>query len=309
VKPAPTVDVSIVVVSYNTRSLLRECLRSIVETVEGITYEIVVVDNGSSDASPQMVAEAFPEAVLIENRDNLGFAAANNQAIRLARGRHILLLNSDAVLLPGAVSCMVRFLDAHPAVGMVGAQLLNPDGSFQASFADLPTLVGEVLLLTKLARLVLPPTYPSYPAERSREPRPAGWVFGACLMARRAAIDDIGPLDETYFMYTEETDWCCRAHKAGWAVYYLPDAKVIHWSGKSHAKAPERRRSLVYRSKWLFFRKHHGRLTAVLFRAAVLGVSALKLLATAIGLLVPSDARRDQARRELRSYRLVLGAM
>ena len=246
---------------------------------------------------------------LIRSSENCGFAAANNLGIAASRGRHVLLLNSDAVLLPGTVRAMVGFLDAHPGAGMVGARLLNPDGSFQYSYADFPSLTGELLLLTRLAPMVYTPTYPSYPLERSAQERSVDWVSGACLMARRATVDAIGPLDESYFMYTEETDWCYRARRGGWSVHYLPEARVVHWVGQSAAAAPARRRRQVYRSKRLFLRKHVGWGAAATFALAVRAVSALKLGAVAPLAIVGPDTRRARARRAMHSYVLVLGGL
>jgi N-acetylglucosaminyl-diphospho-decaprenol L-rhamnosyltransferase len=304
------VDLSIIVVSYNTRELLSDCLTSIADTVGDLACETIVVDNNSTDASAPMVRRYFPNVRLIRSLENRGFAAANNLGIAASRGRHVLLLNSDAVLLPGAARTMVDFLDAHPGAGMVGARLLNPDGSFQYSYADFPSLTGELLLLTRLAPVVYTPDYPSYPVERSAQERSVDWVSGACLMARRATIDAIGPLDESYFMYTEETDWCYRARRGGWSVHYLPDASVVHWGGQSAAAAPARRRRQVYRSKCLFLRKHVGWGAAATFALAVGAVSALKLGAVVpLALVAPDGARRARARNAAHSYALVLAGL
>jgi len=301
------VDLSIIVVSYNTRELLCDCLTSIAETVGDLACETIVVDNASIDGSAPMVRRYFPGVRLIRSPENRGFAAANNLGIAVSRGRHVLLLNSDAVLMPGTARAMVDFLDAHPGAGMVGARLLNPDGSFQYSYADFPSLTGELLLLTRLAPMVYTPTYPSYPLERSVQERSVDWVSGACLMARRATIDAIGPLDESYFMYTEETDWCYRARRGGWSVHYLPEATVVHWVGQSAAAAPARRRRQVYRSKRLFLRKHAGWGAAATFALAVRAVSALKLGAVALmALVAPDGDRRARARHAMHSYALVL---
>jgi GT2 family glycosyltransferase len=302
-------DLSIIVVSFNTRDLLRACLASIPPATAGLRCETIVVDNASGDGSAEMTAADFPEVVLIRNAENRGFAAANNQALAISRGRYALLLNSDAALLTDTVPALVRFMEAHPRCGLVGGQLLNPDGSFQASYADFPTLGGELLLMTTLARLCRPASYPSYPAEQSQQPRAVDWVFGACMLARRAAIDQVGGLDEDYFMYTEETDWCYRLRRAGWTVNYLPAAKVVHWSGQSANRVPEQKRSRLYRSKWLFMRKHYGPLTALAFRQAVRWASVLKC-AVAWGRVVASNGERRQvARQQLRSHRLVLAEL
>jgi GT2 family glycosyltransferase len=299
-------DVSIIVVNWNTRELLRNCLASIGAHAGDVAYEVWVVDNHSSDGSQLMVQADFPEVHLIQNQDNVGFARANNQAIRLSNGRYVLLLNSDAVLLPDTLAAMTRVMDEQPRVGVVGAQLLNPDGTFQGSYADFPSLHGELLLATRLAPLVYWPVYPNYPAERSQSPRQADWVSGACLMARTAAIAQVGLLDEEYFMYSEETDWCYRMKQAGWQVYYEPRARIHHWASSSSKRVPERRRSMVYRSKWLFMRKHRGWFAAGAFKMGLVTASAAKLGLWLARSLRPDQAGRNLALQHVRSYRLVL---
>jgi GT2 family glycosyltransferase len=157
-----------------------------------------------------------------------------------------------------------------------------------------------------LARRVFSRSYPSYPEEQSQQPRSVDWVFGACLLVRRKAIDLVGPLDEEYFMYTEETDWCYRMRRGGWDVYYLPDARVKHWSGQSSNTAPIRKRSQLYRSKWLFLRKRRGWLRAAAFYGMLRVASSLKLVAWALGSVSPRSARRDWARQQVQSYALLL---
>ncbi|HEX5414457.1 MAG TPA: glycosyltransferase family 2 protein [Chloroflexota bacterium] len=299
-------DLSVVVVSWNTRELLRSCLGSIEQTIHGLTYEVVVVDNGSTDGSGEMVEQEFPEAVLLRNNHNLGFARANNQAMRASRGRYILLLNSDATLQDRAAATLVQFLDANRAAGAVGGKLLNPDGTFQGSYADFPGLFGETLLLTGLSRWLLPSTYPSYPEARSRERRSVDWVSGACLAVRRRAIDAVGLLDEDYFMYSEEVDWCHRLKTAGWSIHYLPDARVIHRSGGTSRQVPKPKRAQLYRGKWLYFRKRRGWLYAVAFRVLVGAVSRLKLRAWWICNRVTNGSTRDRAGQNVESYRYLL---
>ncbi len=303
------VDVSVIVVSWNTRRLLEQCLRSVYETAGDLAVEVIVVDNGSSDGSVEAVRDRFPEAQLIVNSENVGFARANNQAMEVARGRYFLLLNSDAVLRPGALKALVGCLEAHPRAGIVGGRLVNPDGSFQASYMDFPTLWGEILLMLKLHPLFHSPYFPSRPPEKSGVVREAGWVPGACLLVRREVWEEIGGLDETYFMYSEEVDWCWRARQAGWRVYYTPEAEIVHWGGQSIGQVPLEKRAWVYRGKWLFFRRHRGRRTATLFRLALLGTTVLKMGAWLPLLAAPARATRDRARRNLRSYRRLISAM
>jgi len=301
-----TVDVSVIVVNWNTLDLLEQCLRSVYETVEDLALEVIVVDNSSSDGSPEMVRECFPRVRLVENRENVGFGRANNQGMAMADGRYSLLLNSDAALRPGALAAMVSFLDEHPQAGMVGGKLLNPDGTFQASFMDFPTLWGEFLLLTTLHLLLRSSHFPSHTPEGSQEVREADWVSGACLMARREVVEQVGGFDEAYFMYSEEVDWCWRARQAGWRVYYVPQAEVVHWGGQSIRRVPLQKRAQVYRGKWLFFHKRRGRFYAALFRGLLVVTSLLKMGMWGALLVAPRADLRETARQNVRSYRLLV---
>jgi hypothetical protein len=300
------VDLSIVIVNWNTRDLLRECLGSIFETVADTSFEVIVVDNGSSDGSAEMVRSEFPTVQVIANTRNLGFARANNQAIRASRGDQLLLLNSDAALTTGAATHLMRCLSTHPEAAAAGARLVNPDGSFQWSFANFPSLLGETILLTGLSRLICAPTYPSYPEAQSLLTRPVDWVSGACMMIRRVALDSVGLLDAGYFMYTEETDWCFRATRAGWRIFYVPDARVIHGSGQSAGKAPERKRAQLYRSKLRFFRKHFPIFIGGAYWLAVGFASALKLGVWELRSLVAEPSQRPRISQHVRSYAALL---
>lgn len=299
------VDVSVIIVNWNTRDLLAQCLHSVYETQGGLVIQVIVVDNGSTDSSVEMVRQDFSQVELLTNQENLGFVRGNNQAFPLARGRHVLLLNSDAALQERALAQMTDFLDQHPGVGIVGPMVLNPDGSFQTSFMDFPNLVSETLLMTKLSKLVYSRHYPSYPPEKSQQTRPVDWMQGACMMMRRRTLEEIGGLDETFFMYSEEVDWCWRSKQAGWEVYYLPAARIMHWGGQSSARVPAKRRVIVYKSKLLFLGKHYGPGTASLFRGALLTTSFLKMgLWGLVRFLAPG--RRKQASENLRSYRMLI---
>jgi len=299
-------DLSIVVVSYNTRALLRRCLSAVAARTHGVKHEIIVVDNASSDGSPEMVAAESPQATLLRNGENRGFAAAVNQGIGASSGRYVLLLNTDATLIDDAAHRMLAYLDAHPQVAAVGGMLRNPDGTFQASYADFPTLIGEVLLLSGLSRWLLPPSFPSHGEEASGERRTVDWICGAVLMLRRAAFVQVGPFDEQFFMYAEEVDWCRRARQHGWQVAYLPDVRATHLVGGSYEAAPTRRREQIYRSKWLYFRKHHGRLQAAVFRRLVQVCSLAKLVAWMLSGVGPCATASKRARANVTSYRHLL---
>ena len=299
-------DLAVVVVSYNTRELLERCLHSVEAGVSGLRHELIVVDNASADGSADMVAAQFPHATLIRNVGNRGFAAAVNQGIYASTGRHVLLLNSDATVDLDTIATLVHRLDTIPDAGAAGGMLLNPDGSFQGSFADFPTLASETILATGLSRWLLPLTFPSYPAEASQQPRTVDWVCGALMLLRRRAIEEVGVFDEAYFMYAEEVDWCYRARQHGWSVLYAPEARATHHVAGSYGRAPLRRREQIYRSKAIYVRKNLGLLPALAFRASIHVVSILKLAGWAAAEACSFGPRRAQARRNVESYRYLL---
>ena len=286
-------DLSVVVVSWNTRDLLAECLASLFHHPPAAAWEVWVVDNASSDGSAAMVRDRFPAAHLIENQANLGFAAANNQGFRQSAGRYVLLLNSDARVRLGALDAMLKFLDGHPEVGAAGPKLVNPDGSFQASYASFPTLLSELGSITGLDRWWLGPNAPSPRPVAGEAPHAVDWVAGAALIVRRAAVDEVGPLDEGYFLYSEETDWCLRLWRAGWPVWYLPQVEVIHRAGASSRQQSTRSYSLLYQSKLRFFSRHYGGAAALALRLAYLASALARLSLWKTLLLFPGRAARQ----------------
>ncbi|MCS7178112.1 MAG: glycosyltransferase family 2 protein [Anaerolineae bacterium] len=266
-------DLSVLIVNWNVRDLLRRCLHSILASLPIGALEIIVVDNGSTDGSAEMVRAEFPQVHLIANTDNRGFTRANNQGLAVARGRYILLLNPDTEVVGDALETMITFADAHPNVGIVGPQLLNPDGTVQSSRRRFPTLgtaLFESTWLQPYAPRRLLMHY--YVLDRpDHEIQDVDWVTGAALMARREAVEQVGPLDEGFFMYSEELDWCRRFREAGWRVVYLPTAQVIHHEGKSSEQALPARHIHFQTSKVRYFRKYHGPVAAETLRAVLLG--------------------------------------
>lgn len=257
---------SVVIVNWNTRDLLADCLRSVYDAVENLSFEVFVVDNASTDGSAAMVRERFLDARLIENAENVGFARANNQAIAQATGEYVLLLNPDTVVLGDAILQLAAFLDQCRDYGVAGAQLLNADGTEQDSWGWYPDLRAEIPLLYRLR---------AHPRARSTSVESVGmltvldvpWVSGACLMFRRRIYEEIGGLDEAFWLYTEETDWCYRARRAGHGVALVTSAKVRHLR-----RAASRQRMVVsmlwyYQSRVRFVAKHHGRLAAMMTKA------------------------------------------
>lgn len=268
-------DLSIIIINWNTRQLLLDCLASIKATVRELTYEIWVVDNCSSDDSVSAVQNSYPEVRLIANRENLGFAKANNQALSRMAGRYALLLNSDTVLTEQAVARLWRFMEDNQRVGIACGQLLNQDGSLQNSFANFPS-VSALFCNETLLRLLFPKRFPSK-LQKYDTPLVVESCIGACMMIRKEAMEEVGLLDERYFFYMEETDWAKTMGEAGWQSCFIPDAKIYHLQGKSvgySAKA----RIMFHRSRLNYFKKWHPGHAALLTIIAFCRVAINTLL-------------------------------
>ncbi len=251
-------DLSIIIVNWNTKEYLLPCLREIFERGQGMSREVILVDNGSRDGSRDEVKKAFPSVHVIQNEENLGFAKAVNQGLKNSSGRYILLLNPDTRVKNAATERLVSFMDGYSDAAVAGAQLLNADGSKQNSIANFPSLASE-LLNKSLLRWLFPKKFPGKGRNYS-EPFEVDSVIGACMMVRREAMKQVGLLDEDYFLFLEETDWCYRMRKAGWKVYHVPQAEVFHSQGKSAEKEKKKAKVEYYRSRNLFFKKHRGTL-------------------------------------------------
>ena len=245
-------DVSIIIVNWSTRNLLRNCLDSIYKTVRDITYEIIVIDNGSSDGSVEMLREKFPGVKVIENRENRGFGAANNQGFRVMTGRYALLLNTDTILTENAVHELFSFMEAHPEAAMACGQLLHANGSKQNSIAAFPRLLTLLTNVT-LLEYIWPKRFPSK-RYAWKEPIEVDSGIGACLLVRKKAIDEVGMFDERYFFFFEETDWAYQMRSAGWKIFHVPSAFIYHLQGQSIGRN-SRFRIEFYRSRHKFFRK------------------------------------------------------
>jgi GT2 family glycosyltransferase len=276
-------DLSIIIVNWNTKEFLLPCLRAIFEKEEGIFREVIVVDNGSQDGSESEAKKAFPLVHLIQNEENLGFARAVNQGLQKASGRYVLLLNPDTQVKPGAIERLMSFMDSHPQAGISGAQLLNSNGSKQNSIANFPSLATE-LLNKNLLRWLSPRRFPGKERIYS-EPMEVDSVIGACMMVRREAIGQVGFLDEDYFLFLEETDWCYRMKRAGWKIYHVPQAEVYHLQGRSVGPVKKRARVEFYRSRYHFFKKNKGNLQWVILLVGLLIRLAFELLVMTVASL------------------------
>ena len=269
-------EISIIILNWNTRDLLAKCLDSLEQHKGDLQLEIIVVDNASSDGSQAMLREKYPQVQLIANGQNVGFAKGNNQAMEVARGNYFLLWNSDAFATPGAIQALLHLAEKEPKAAIIGAQLRNADNSFQASFTPFPNQGREFLILTGLGRALFSPVYPSLGPEEEKGPRVVDYVEGACLLVRREAYQEVGGLDEGYFMYAEEVDWCYTMGKHGWQVWYQPEAKVIHLGGASSTGRRTHREADLYRSRVRFFRKHYGSHSAQLLKLQIYTLTVVK---------------------------------
>ncbi|MFO7601872.1 MAG: glycosyltransferase family 2 protein [Candidatus Desulfacyla sp.] len=279
-------DISTIIVSYNTAELLTACLKSVASRSD-LSMEVIVVDNASQDDSAARVSRDFPWVKLIANEQNAGFARANNQALNVSSGEYVYFLNPDAVVQPGAFEAMMRFMSSHTDVGLAGTRILNPDGSVQPSVER------------------------RYPGERRAQKDLRGlagdiaWVLGASMIARRAMVEDLGGFDEGFFLYGEEQDLCLRIRKKGWKIGFIPDAAVVHWGGQS-----ERNTSAAdlwkkkFAAELLFYRKHYSRGSVLrIHRANV--VQALWRIFS-LRLTLPLCLDKEVSLDKLNKYRLAL---
>jgi len=305
-----TMDLSIIIINWNTRELLAQCLQSIAAELPpapsppltpspSLPIEVFVVDNASTDGSAALVRERFPWVRLIENAENVGFARANNQALREAAGRYAVLLNSDTEVLPGALQILVDFMDAHPQAGACGPLLLNADGSLQPSCHPILTAGREFWRLLFLEGLWPCATYPQHRWDRET-PRQVEVIKGACLLLRQEALAQVGLLDEQYFMYTEEMDLCYRLLQAGWDLYWVPQAQVTHFGEASSKQTAEPMFVALYRSKVQFQRKFFGAAAARRFKALLfLAYLPRAALMSSASLVSPRLAPRARTYRRL----------
>ena len=253
-------DLSIIIVSFNTKDLLRETISSIYKTANKLSYEIIVVDNASSDGSTEMIETEFKEVTVIKNSQNTGFAKANNQGIKVSTGRYLLLLNSDTILKEGSVEKLAKFMDEHPQAAAVGPKVLNFDGSLQSKGFCFPSVLFTAIILLNIPKFIsdkkLLRWFPQYYWEED-DVRQIDWISGCCMFLKREAVENIGGLSGDFFMYHEDEEWCYRARRKGYEIWYLPTAEIIHHNMSS----PLSNRSEVgLRSSEIFFKKTIGRI-------------------------------------------------
>jgi len=316
------VQLTISIVSYNTKALLNNCLDSIYKNIKNISFEVIVVDNNSTDGTIEMLEEKFPRIKLIKNKENVGFAKANNQAILKSRGKYFLLLNSDTVVLPGSIEKMMEFMDSNLEAGAVSCRLIFPDGSPQPwinVYSNMGTNLWIILLrVFQVKRLISKPGWRRFLIKyfkrilgkainsyfdcyrNGQVIREVDFGSGACLLVRREVIEKVGLLDENFFMYYEDADWCIRIKRAGWKIYFLSNVKIIHYEGKSSNDLIWRISPPRYKSACYFFKKYYGRKSVVLLKVLVIGSLTMQIGLWIFWRLLSNN--REEMKRELISY-------
>lgn len=315
-------DLSIIIVSWNVADLLAGCLDSIAAAPvirvgpdgaehgdAGPRMEVIVLDSASQDGTPALIRARFPWVRLFAEPENIGFTRGNNRALAAAQGRHVMLLNPDTLIHGNALAALVDYVDAHPAVGLAGPRVLNPDGTTQSTRRRFPTLLTGIFESTWLQgiapRRVLDDFYVAdQPDEGTYE---VDWLQGCALVARRAVYEQIGGLDEGYVMFSEELDWCRRARDAGWRVVYVGDATITHYGGKSTDQVPANKHIYFQQSKLRYYRKFHGRTAAFALRACLLLSYAWQIALEGGKALLGS--RRALRRERIATYRRVIRAL
>jgi hypothetical protein len=297
-------EVSVVVVNWNTQDILRDCLRSIYEQGGEIDLEVIVIDNASTDGSVEMVKKDFPQVTLIENSQNRGFAAANNKGIAISKGRYVLLLNSDTVVLDNAIAKTAAFADSHPEAAVVGCRVLNPDRTLQPTCFMFPSILNMLLSSTYLYKLF--PKNKFFGRERMtwwnrNDIREVDVVTGCFMLVRQDAIKKVGSMDEQFFMYGEETDWCYRFKQAGWKILFAPCAEIIHLGGQSSKGIRVDMLIRLRISILQFMKKHYSWLT---YRIACFFVIVFFVTRLPVWICIAlfSNKRQGEARNRVKAY-------
>lgn len=275
-------DLSIIVLNYKTRDLTLACLESVFSSATSYTYEVILIDNASNDGIIPMVNEQFPQIICIANTDNVGFSKANNQGIRVSKGRYVLLLNSDTIVQPDTLDVMHRFMDENPLVGASGCKIVLPDGSLdKACKRGFPTPSASFYYAFGFSKLF--PNSPRFNQYQlgylsPDEAYPIDSLVGAFMLIRREAIEQVGMLDEEFFMYGEDIDWCYRIKEAGWINYYYPRTQIVHHKGASSRRKPFKIIYEFHRAMILFHNKHYRKKYSWITNAMVYAGVSLKFI-------------------------------
>jgi len=316
-------DLTIALVSYNTRNLLKGCLSSVYGKTAGLEFEVIVVDNASTDGTLEMLKREFSQVKIIGNRENQGFAGANNQAIEQSKGRYLLLLNPDTLFKSGSLHKMITFMDDNSEVGALGCKILYPDGRIQPSNDNFPGLFTELFRMVQLKRLIPDPKMRAkigrkwgkmlgrtlggylnlyWDTERIRE---VDWITGAFFLIRRKAIQDVGLLDENFFMYYEDADWCYRMRQRGWKIFYFPFFEIVHYVGESDGKFSPHTFIEQHKSMHYFFKKHRGKKALFMLRLIVSGGLTLRWVGVVIIYPFQRERRHELKKRSFAYLKVI----
>jgi N-acetylglucosaminyl-diphospho-decaprenol L-rhamnosyltransferase len=289
-------DLSVIIINWKSVNFTRKCLASIYANAGDLTYEVIVVDNASFDGCEQMVKSEFPQVTFIQSRENLGFARANNLAFAQSHGHNVMFLNPDTEIQGKALQKLTRCLESIPPAGMVGARLLNSDLSLQTTcIVALPSILNQTLNSRHLQR-----AFPKWRIwgmrplfENSQEPFPVEAISGACMVAKRQVIAQVGGFTTDYFMYSEDMDLCLKVARSAWKIYFVPDASIVHHAAGSSSSRAERNFSsiMLRESVTRFMQLHHGRLYAMAYRLTTAFAAACRLLLLALALPVAIHPR------------------
>ena len=299
-------DVTVIIVSWNNEAIIKDCITSVLnQNYEGI--EIIVVDNNSADNGVELISKEFSQVKLIANKENQGFAKANNQAIRQSQGKYVLLLNPDVIMSPSSLKRMVSFMETHQDTGVCGCKILNKVGQLMWSCGHFPTLVSEFFELALLSRF--------FPGNRltgkylmsywdHESVKEVDWLTGACLLASRKVIQEADLLNESYFLYSEDMDLCFQIKKNGHKIFYIPDVSVMHHQGASSNQDYERNYAQIYKSRYVFFSNNFGPLQAFLLRIIVIIGFIIRLILGTLFLWILNDKKKYL--RKIKSFFAVL---
>jgi GT2 family glycosyltransferase len=293
-------SISVIIVSWNARNFLRDCLTSVYKTGGAVLHEVIVVDNASSDGSPEMVVEQFPQVKLIHAGGNLGFAKANNLAIQQATGSMLALINSDVIVHPECLQTLVAYVDSNPDVGLAGPKVFGRDGLIQYSCGKLPTVWNSACRFMGLDRILgrweLFSGFQMRHLDYGRRSE-VGVLSGCFWLSRRSAVEKVGGLDERFFFYAEDIDWCKRFKDAGWKIIFEPAATAIHFGGGSSGNAPLRYSIEMLRGNLIYWKKHHGNFGRSVFYLLISTRCVLRYLANGflrITCLARGDATKNK---------------
>ncbi len=306
------VDVSIIIVSWNTKQITCDCLKSVYEQTSNIDFEVIVVDNGSTDGSCEAVEKEFPRVKLIKNGENQGFAKANNIGIKAGSGKYLALVNSDIVVLGDCIKKLIDFMEQNNSVGMAGPRILNPDRTLQVSCRHFPSIWNSFCQAVGLNRLFprsafFSDWFMSYWSHDSI--RSVDVLSGCFWMVRHEAVDEVGLLDEDFFIYGEDIDWCKRFHKVGWDIVFYPEAQAIHYGHASSSNAPIKFYLEMQKADLQYWRKHHGRIGESGYLLIILLRQVLRVIFGVVKYVIKPSARKTtsfKVKRGLACVRWVL---